>query len=187
VSQDDEAHAQAKARREHQNRVDLLGRLPLFSDLTADERSELADALIFAPFAKNEIITNQGRAAHWLYILARGETDIILADDDGTTKKVGSIEAPDFFGERGVMTGEPRSATVVARTACDCYRLDKEAFKKVLMARKEIAETVTTVLLRRREELKIVQGNLDAEQSKRQLQAARVKLLGQIQDFFGLN
>jgi CRP-like cAMP-binding protein len=85
------------------------------------------------------------------------------------------------------MTGEPRSATVVARTACDCYRLDKEAFKKVLMARKEIAETVTTVLLRRRAELKIVQGNLDAEQSKRQLQAARVKLLGQIQDFFGLN
>ena len=187
VSSDDDAHNQAKTRREEQRRYDLLTTLPLFRDLTEEERSDLARSLIYAPFARDEVITQQGRQAHWLYILAKGEADVILADDDGTTRRVGGICGPDFFGERGVMTGETRSATVVAKTACDCYRLDRASFQRIVVARKEIAEAVTTVLLQRREELKIVQQNLDADQSRRQLEIARVKLLGQIQNFFGLN
>ena len=30
----------------------------------------------------------------------------------------------------GVVTGEPRSASVIAATEVECYRLDKEAFQR---------------------------------------------------------
>ncbi|MEI8256285.1 MAG: cyclic nucleotide-binding domain-containing protein, partial [Deltaproteobacteria bacterium] len=187
VSNDDEEHQVLKSRREHDRRVDLLGRLALFKDFNEAERSQLASDLIYAPFARYEVITHQGREAHWLYILARGEADVILADDDGSTGKVGTIRGPDFFGEMGVLTGEPRTASVVAASPCECYRLEKAAFQRILGERHELAEMVTSVLVQRRQGLRAVQQGLDADQSKRQLESARREMLGKIQTFFGLS
>ena len=49
------------------------------------------------------------------------------------------------FGEMGMLTGEPRRATVVAPTAVDCYRLDKDGFGQVLKERPEIAREVSAI------------------------------------------
>ena len=143
VSHDDADHRAAKLAREHERRVALLGKLEMFRDFTPDEHEALARRLIYAPFARNEVITHQGREAHWLYILARGEADVRFEDADGSTRKVGTLSAPDFFGEMSLMTGQPRSATVIAMTACDCYRLDKDAFQKILHERRELAVVVS--------------------------------------------
>lgn len=186
LSQDDEAHAESKRRREHRQRMELLQSLPLFRELTEAERESLAEAMTRAPFAKGESMTIQGREAHWLYLLASGTGDVILADDDGTQRKVGTLVGPDFFGERGVMTGEPRSATVVAATPCLCYRLDKEAFKAILTQRPEVANIVAAALLQRRGELLAAQDGMDAEQARRERLSQHNLLLSQIQGFFGL-
>src|SRR5436190_19566993 len=41
----------------------------------------------------------------------RRSSDLVSAD--GQEKAVAKIQAPGFFGEMGLMTGEPRTATVV--------------------------------------------------------------------------
>jgi CRP-like cAMP-binding protein len=59
---------------------------------------------------------------------------------------VATLHDGDIFGEMGMLTGEPRSATVVAVTAVDCYRLDKAGFAQVLEQRPEIAKDMTAIV-----------------------------------------
>ncbi len=192
VSQDDPAHKERKEARELGRRLDMLSGLELFRDLTPDELSQIAARLHHTPFACGEVMTLQGRKAHWLYILSRGSAEVRVrrevpdAPEGVIEKVVREIHAPDFFGEMGLMTGEPRLATVVATTQAECYRLDKEAFQKILEERKELVATISLVLARRRSELVAARDNLDAEQKKAHMAVERDRLFNQIERFFGL-
>ena len=95
--------------------------------------------------------------------------------------------APGFFGEQGLMTGEPRNATIVAKTDVECYRLDKETFEKIVAERPEAATEVADVLAKRRVELEAVRDHLDAAARQSRLAAEKSKLLATIQRFFGLD
>jgi CRP-like cAMP-binding protein len=84
------------------------------------------------------------------------------------------------------MTGALRSATVIAVTPVECYRLDKAAFQRIIRERPAIAEPVAEILARRRTELAAVREGLDQEAQRRHFAAAKSDLLGRIRDFFGL-
>ena len=84
------------------------------------------------------------------------------------------------------MTGEPRSADVVAIGDVDCFRLGKETFESVLLARPEIATELSDKLASRRVELIAAREDLDAI-SKRDRQATeRDRILSGIRSFFAL-
>jgi CRP-like cAMP-binding protein len=86
----------------------------------------------------------------------------------------------------GLMTGEPRSATVVALTDVECYRLDKDTFQAILHSRPEIAEDISAVLARRRVELEAAKGDLTDEARRVRLRYHQGDLLRRIQNFFTL-
>ena len=52
-----------------------------------------------------------------------------------------------------MLTGEPRRATVIARTNVECYRLDKAGFETVLRTRPDIAGELSRVLVARENDL----------------------------------
>jgi small-conductance mechanosensitive channel/CRP-like cAMP-binding protein len=187
ISQDDPDRAARKRSREIAFRVEALESTVLFSRLSEEERIRLAEGVRPAPFSAGEIITRQGAAAHWLYILTKGEAEVRIAGPDGDERKVAEIKAPSFFGEMALMTGAAREATVVARTDVECLRVDKDDFKEILARRPEIAQEMSTVLAQRRVELVAVRDHLDAEAKKRKMVTERGRILESIRDFFGLN
>jgi CRP-like cAMP-binding protein len=99
---------------------------------------------------------------------------------------VATIEGPNFFGEFGLMTGEPRTADVVAMTDLECYRLDKVGLQRVLEERPEAAEEFSRTLARRRVELMTAAEGLDAQARKDRMHTEETRILERIQDFFGL-
>jgi small-conductance mechanosensitive channel/CRP-like cAMP-binding protein len=151
-----------------------------------DEREHLAQRLKYALFAPGETITKQGAVAHWLYILVSGVAEVRV-NLEGADKVVAKLQAPSFAGEMGLMTGAPRTATVVALTEVECYRLDKEAFNKVMVGRPEIAQEISKILASRTVELRAVRGELDGDAKRHALEAEHRRLLGTIQRFFGLD
>jgi small-conductance mechanosensitive channel/CRP-like cAMP-binding protein len=159
----------------------------LFAHVSDEERERLARALRPAPFSDGEIMTRQGAEAHWLYVIVHGKAAVRVAHEPGLVKEVAQLGDGDFFGEMSLMTGEPRSATVVARTDVDCYRLDKAAFQTVIQARPELAEHMAGVLAHRRVELAAAVENLDHEARARRLAADKVDLLAKIRAFFSLD
>ena len=172
---------QANEKRELDRRLQAVQRTSLFAKLPPDEQMTLAEHLVHAPFVRGDTLTRQGAVAHWLYLIVQGEAEV-LVDSGATRTSITTLRDGDFFGEMGMLTGEPRSATVIARSDVDCYRLDKVGFAKVLMARPSMAEEISSVLAQRRQEL-----------DSRVKQAAHVpprshadEVLARIKSFFGV-
>ncbi len=186
VSVDDPQHKERKVQRELQHRMAVLEQIEMFAGLSNDDRTRLAEGMRPAPFGRGEIITRQDSAAHWLYVLTKGECEVRVRGEGGVEKLVSRLSAPNVFGEMGVMTGERRTASVVAATEVECYRIDKDVFKSVLRNRPDMVESISQVMARRRVELAAVREGLDAEARKRRVKEERSEILASIQTFFGL-
>jgi len=185
VTEETEKRRERKQSEKIAQRVEALKRVDLFSHLTDEERHDLAARLKVAPFVRGEALTRQGAEAHWLYIIIEGTADVQVSVD-GRSEKVASLGEGDFFGEAGMMTGSPRSATVFAQTDMLCYRVDKTAFQETITRRPEIAEDISHVLARRRVELEAVREELSEEAKRQRMHKTQTALLDRIREFFRL-
>jgi len=175
---------QRKQEQEIQRRLTALRSVKIFQALTDDERVEIAQQLMVTPFRKGEIMTRQGNVAHHLYILVRGEGDVRYESAMAGSRVVGHVHAGDVFGEMGLMTGEPRSATVVATTDVMSYRLDREGFLNAIQKRPQLAEEIAKVLAKRQTELDAVRNGITASASPLKIQQTENELVKRIKDFF---
>ncbi len=186
LAQDDPDHAQRKEAKELQRRLDALESVALFKGLTPLEKARIAGRVRPAPFTKGEIITHQGAEAHWLYILTKGEVEVRFHDSSGAEALLGTIAAPGFFGELGMMTGARRSSTVSAASEVECLRLEKADFQLVIQERPEIARNISKVLAERQVGLQAGREHLDVEEQQRRLELKHTEILEEIRTFFGL-
>ena len=125
--------------------------------------------------------------AHWLYVLTSGKVEIRRHIEGGTlAKSLATIEAPSFFGEMGLMTGEPRTADVVALADVECYRLDKTGLQRILEERPAVAEQFSKTLAKRRTELVAAAEGLDLDAARARMAGEESRILDRIQEFFGL-
>jgi hypothetical protein len=114
------------ARREIEHRTAALASMDLFASLTDAERASLARELTTSPYVAGERIFEASQPADSLYLLAQGHVEIVRErDKGGLTVKLATLEAPAYFGEMGLLLGQPRIATVAAVDDALCYRLDK--------------------------------------------------------------
>ncbi|HET7365065.1 MAG TPA: mechanosensitive ion channel family protein [Burkholderiales bacterium] len=180
----DEAHADVVRKRELGRRLDLLRQVDLFSVLSEDEMNELAERLQYAPFARGDVITKQGNIAHWLYIIMFGEVDVRYEPPNAVPQTVSTLRAGQFFGEMALLTGDARSATVVAKSDVECYRLDGKSFQGLLLGRPEIAEGIARVIASRRPELEKIREVWTTQPM--QVPTEQADLLSRIRRFFGL-
>lgn len=174
-----------KKQRLDQRRLDVVNTIDLFSPLTEEERARVAERLRYAPFSSGETITRQGATAHWLYLLTRGKAQI-RTRTEGVSQTVATLEAPAFFGEMGLLTGEARTADVVALTDVDCYRLDHEGFESILKDRPEIAQDISEAMAKRRVGLSAAREGLDVAAKRAREESEQERILAKIRDFFGL-
>lgn len=183
-----ETEERRRQRQEEQiaRRMEALRRIDLLSTLHEEELRLLAGRLVPSPFAAGEVMTRQGAEADFLYLVVDGWADVMIEAEDGSSARVAELGPGSFFGEMGLLTGEPRSATVIARSRVHAFRLDKEAFQEVLQARPAIAEEVSNILAQRRGELAATRENLDAEARKQFLSSGRA-VLNRIRRFFSLD
>jgi small-conductance mechanosensitive channel/CRP-like cAMP-binding protein len=181
----DEAHAETVRKRELMRRLDILRGVDLFSGLANDEMEEIAERLQYAPFARGDVITKQGGTAHWLYIIAFGEADVLYEPAGGAPRHVGSLHAGQFFGEMALFAGDVRHASVVAKTDVECYRLDRASVQGLLLSRPQIAEHVSRVVSSRRSTIDQAQEEFAAAADNAPAET-QVHILARIRRFFGL-
>jgi small-conductance mechanosensitive channel len=173
----------AVAARDLDRRRSALASAELFSTLSASERDALAEQLVHAPFAKGDTITRQGDVAHWLYILDAGRAEVLLESPTGR-QPIATLLSGSVFGEMGLLMGEPRRATVVAKTDVDCFRLDKAGLETILRARADIADGISRILATREaDRVSILAEHANGTQAASTSDA----ILGRIKNFFGLD
>jgi len=176
----------AEASAELDLRTKVLGALELFGVLTQAERDTVAAGLHKLPYASNDIVFRKGESADSLCILARGHVRIMDEDARGRRMPLAELAAPDYFGEMGLLTGQPRRATIIATDDVLCYGLDKAAFDAVLKARPEIAEALGHVLARRQADTDATLKAAGADAKSRGAMGGAMEIVHRIRQFFGL-
>lgn len=183
---EDEAYRDRVRQRDMQRRQHALASVELFALLSPDEQRTLAERLVFAPFARGAVMTRQGAMAHWLYLISSGEAEVLWEAPNGERRQLTTVPAGSVFGEMSLLTGAPRSATVIAKTDVECYRLDKSGFEDIIRARPELAESMAHILAVRARQIEELQTQYHLEQSEAEHAQHRAAIVGRIREFFGL-
>ncbi|MEW5848546.1 MAG: FAD-dependent oxidoreductase [Myxococcota bacterium] len=80
-----------------------------------------------------EIIIRKGQVGREFYMIAKGEVEVFLPDEDGGGEKVlARLSARDVFGERALLEDAPRNACVRAATAVDVLVMSRADFRSVV-------------------------------------------------------
>jgi len=187
ITKENEKYDEVVHQREVLLRIKTLRRVELFSQLNDAELRGLAERLRYSPFARGNIITKQGdERSHWLYIIINGEAEVYVDLPNGKRRTVRILGRGNFFGEMGLLTGAPRSASVVAKSDVECYRIDKEVMEEILHSRPGIAEEISHILVALRAELDVALQNMDATGAHPDLSQQRGEILATIKRFFSL-
>jgi len=98
----------------------------------------------FQNLQPGEVMIKQGDPAELVYTIISGEADVFV---DGV--KVGELAEEEVVGAMAVFTGEPRSATVVARTPCSIMAVPQKDFVLLIEAQPKAAVNLIENLARR--------------------------------------
>jgi small-conductance mechanosensitive channel/CRP-like cAMP-binding protein len=174
-----EEHARRKDDEEYARRIDALSRVDLFQALDAARIHRLAQGMKMLIFGPEETILRQGDPGDSLYVLRTGSVEVRTGAGE-TARKVRTMAAGQFFGEMSLMTGAPRSATVVAASDVESYVVDKESLQAILQETPELAGAIGDVLARHQ--------MADQEQvlNTPPTPAQKNQLLARIAQFFGI-
>lgn len=175
------AEAEARRRREHLAEAEeLLGRIDFVQALSAEARRVLAERTRFLDYGPGQAIVRQGEAGETLYLVARGEVSVRVQLEGGE-REIARLGRGALFGEMSVLTGEPRTATVVALGDASLLSVDRDAFDRILSAEPDLAERLAETIARRRMALEAVR----AEQASAAMESVTSTLLTRIRDIFG--
>lgn len=114
-------------------RTHLAGVLSsLFGTLEVSALHELQQALEWRRLSGGETLFHKGDPGDALYIVVSGLLRTFAEDEQGNPRSVGEITRGETVGEVGLLTGAPRSATVVAVRDSDVVRLSQAMFERLL-------------------------------------------------------
>jgi CRP-like cAMP-binding protein len=124
-----------------------LAGISLFSTLTAQEKAALAAQMQRKDYKPGEVIVKPGTVLQALCIVSYGVL-IGSAEENGRMVELIRLAPGDYFGESGLLTGEPLKGEVTALTRAVIYEISKDALAPLLKARPGIAEELSETLAR---------------------------------------
>jgi putative ABC transport system ATP-binding protein len=108
---------------------EFLKTIDLFKELTPVELTNVAEKTTKRRFIAGDVVIREGDPGSEFFLISDGNVDVVRRDHE-----VATLGQGDFFGEAALLTGEPRNATVVARSDLETYVLGKSDFRTAIEA-----------------------------------------------------
>jgi CRP-like cAMP-binding protein len=106
----------------------VLESVEIFDALPAEIRKQIAVSAPQAVFGSGERIVRQGDEGQSMYVLLSGTVSVVL---EPGRQEVARIQRGGHFGEMSLLTGEPRSATVVAVGDVSVIEINADLFRRL--------------------------------------------------------
>ena len=110
----------------------FMSKCEVFAGLNVDAMTKMAEKMSIERHPVGTIIIRQGDQGDKFYLLRRGLVEVLVNDADGKQTCVATLKEGDFFGERALLSGQVRSATIRAMEAVETYTLEKDDFQAAL-------------------------------------------------------
>ncbi len=167
-----------------------LREVPLFQLLKPDGLKLLAGLARTVFYGEGERLFKQGQAGDSFFVILTGSVDISIDDGTGRGRDaetvVATIPAGGFFGERSLLTGEPRSAHATAHEDSRMLVIDKPAFQEILVAEPAVISRISEFLaeIEMQKQVRDARKLEEAEIAARE--ASRKEMMRKIRAFFDL-
>ena len=125
----------------------LLASVDLFASLTAELRHEIAAASPTIVYGSGETIVRQGEDAQSMFVIMSGSVTVVL---EPSRHEVAKIQAGGYFGEMSLLTGEPRSATVLAVGDVVVVEISADLFRRIGAIHPDAIEKIGAAAMVRR-------------------------------------
>ena len=127
----------------------ILKSVPIFHTLGKESIDFIIQRLKFKTFGPNETVCKIGDPGDEMYIIINGEVKICIYDEQGNEKIVATLKAGDYFGEMALLTGEPRSASVITTRESEMFALHKNDFDVILEKFPSISISIGKIMSQR--------------------------------------
>ncbi len=157
------------------NALELLHTIQLFEGMRAEELDTLlrfSDIRSYPP--QTRIVVNGGVDTTF-YVILSGRVAVRRAD-----QLLAELTSGQFFGEMALLTGEPRSADVVALEQTQCLLIDREGFRVVLEQNPQVINNVNDIFSQRHS------ANRSASQTGTVIQEVHETLLSRFRRIFSI-
>ncbi|MBA3716860.1 MAG: patatin-like phospholipase family protein [Actinobacteria bacterium] len=121
--------------------IDVLSRNPLFAGLDPSALADLEAAMRRKDFAAGDVICREGEAGESLFLIVDGFARVLREG-----RPVARLRRGDVIGEMSLVSGEPRSATVVAAVPTTALELSRSGVAAVIAEQPRILGNLTRIL-----------------------------------------
>ena len=118
--------------------------MPLFAGLSRRDLERLAAIADEVDLAAGREVIREGGSGRELFVLLEGQAKVSRKG-----RRVSTMHAGDFFGEIALVTGVPRTTTVVAETPLRLLVLTQADFQRLLGEHPRIARKILESLAER--------------------------------------
>ena len=120
----------------------VLGDLPLFARIGKRRLRKIASLAQIQEFSPGAIVVESGQPSDAFYLILSGRAKVL-----GKSRR--TLGVGDYFGEMGLIDGEPRSATIAAEGELQAMKLPRRPFLKLLNQEPQIALSMMAELAAR--------------------------------------
>jgi hypothetical protein len=125
-------------------RVETLAAVGLFDGAARVTLERLASELTEVDVVAGTIVVAEGDDADALYVIRRGSFSVMSRGESGREPAVVNVmDAGEWFGEIGLVTGSPRTATVTADSDGVLWRIPGDTFADALAASVVLVDPLT--------------------------------------------
>ncbi|MEE8375162.1 MAG: cyclic nucleotide-binding domain-containing protein [Acidimicrobiia bacterium] len=134
----------AVVRVRQQDKINALGRIPLFSELSKKELVFLARMTTEVDVREGSTLVRQGEMGREAMIIESG-TAVVRRNN----RKIDDLGPGDFFGEMSLIDHMPRNADVVATSDMTVLVMDSREFSTVLDTYPKVAVKILKTVVER--------------------------------------
>jgi CRP-like cAMP-binding protein len=104
-------------------KVELLGKVPLFSECNSKELSRIAALADEIEVDRGTVLTKEGLPGRECFVVSSGKAKCTLRG-----KRLATYGPGDVFGEMALLDNEPRAATITADSDMVLFVVDSRSF-----------------------------------------------------------
>ncbi|KPA11526.1 membrane protein containing Mechanosensitive ion channel MscS [Candidatus Magnetomorum sp. HK-1] len=129
--------------------ISLISEIDLFQHLSEKVKIRLSKRMQFHHFQANDIVFKQGDIGDSLFVIREGVVGVWIKMENGEAIEVARLGAGSFFGEMALLTGEPRTASIITKTEAFVYEITKNDFAPIIESFPETAQKLSQELTKR--------------------------------------
>lgn len=164
-----------------QSPLETLRKVDIFQPFSEEDKRYLSQCARQHHYPPGDTVVHEGDSGDSLFVVAEGVVGIWMKLGDHSLN-VASLGAGSFFGEMALLTGKPRSATVVSVTDTSLLEITKSDIAPLLAHQPEVSQRISEVLAERQS---LNQAQLKSGKAASTVSLSR-SLLDEIQDVYGL-